>query len=79
MATARPKTIQAKRPTKRKSKSRRETVQPHSGDKRYVRRSRSGRFTENQSEVGRSLSRDRRSKAKRIVPKGQGDRGDQKR
>ena len=79
MATARRKTTKAKGSIKRKSKSRRETVQPHGGDKRCAPRSGSGRFTENQSEVGRSLSRDKRSKAKRVVPKGQGDRGDQRR
>jgi hypothetical protein len=31
-----------------------------------------------QSNVGRSLSADRRSKAKTIVKKGEGDRGDQR-
>jgi hypothetical protein len=58
--------------------SRRELVEPQSKDKRYARRNRKGQFTES-DDVGRSLSQDRRRKAKRVAPKGQGDRGDQKR
>jgi hypothetical protein len=46
-------------------------------DKRYVRRSSAGRFKES-DDLGRSLSSDRRKKAKRTVKKGEGDRGDQK-
>jgi len=57
----------------------REVIQPHSNDKRYIRRDKEGQFTEKQVNVGKSLSADRRSKSKTIVPKGQGDRGDQKR
>ena len=53
----------------------RELIEPHKGDKRYVRRKK-GRFTKNQVGVGRSLAADRRSKAKRKVKKGEGDRGD---
>ena len=59
--------------------SKRTLVEPHKGDKRYVRRAKSGKFTEKQVDVGGSLAADRRSKAKTIVPKGQGDRGDTKR
>jgi hypothetical protein len=44
-------------------------------DKRYVRRGQRGRFKES-DDVGRSLASDRRKKAKRKTPKGQGDRGD---
>ena len=58
--------------------SSREIIQPHKSDKRYVRRNKDGQFTNNQVGVGKSLSADRRSKAKTVVPKGQGDRGDQK-
>ncbi len=58
--------------------SSREIIQPHPGDKRYARRNEEGQFTENQVDVGKSLAADRRSKAKKVVPKGQGDRGDQK-
>lgn len=46
--------------------------------KSYVRRDAQGRFTSDQVEVGRSLSVDRQTKAKATVPKGQGDRGDQR-
>ena len=58
--------------------SKREVIQPHQGDKRYVRRDQQGQFSNDQVSVGRSLANDRRSKAKTVVPKGQGDRGDQK-
>jgi hypothetical protein len=51
----------------------RELIKPHAGDKRFVRRAKKGKFT---IDVGRSLSADRRSKAKTIVKKGEGDRGD---
>ena len=57
----------------------REMIEPNQGDKRYVRRDAAGRFTEEQSNVGRSLSADKRSKSKTVVPKGMGDKGDQKR
>jgi hypothetical protein len=58
--------------------SKREVIQPRKGDKRYARRDEQGQFTGSQANVGKSLSADRRSKAKTVVPKGQGDRGDQK-
>ena len=48
------------------------------GDKRYVRRKK-GKFTKSQDDVGKSLAADRRKKAKKMVKKGEGDRGDQKR
>jgi hypothetical protein len=54
----------------------RQLIEPHRGDKRYVRRKK-GKFSARQSSVSRSLSSDRRSKAKTIVRKGEGDRGDQ--
>ncbi|MFL5727149.1 MAG: hypothetical protein ACJ77F_12490 [Chloroflexota bacterium] len=47
-------------------------------DKRYVRRDERGRFAK-VVDTGRSLSSDRRRPSKTIVPKGQGDRGDQRR
>lgn len=47
-------------------------------DKRFVRRDEQGRFDES-DDVGRSLAQDRRQPAKKKVPSGQGDRGDQKR
>jgi hypothetical protein len=57
----------------------RELIEPNKGDKRYIRRDENGRFTEQQVDVGRSLSADARSTAKKTVPKGQGDKGDTKR
>lgn len=56
----------------------RETIKPHEGDKRYVRRDDAGHFTKDQVDVGKSLAADRRTKSKTVAPKGQGDRGDQK-
>jgi hypothetical protein len=47
-------------------------------DKRFVRRSKRGRFKESDDQ-GRSLAADRRKKAKRAVKSGQGDKGDQRR
>jgi hypothetical protein len=47
-------------------------------DKRYVRRDDEGKFKES-DDVGRSLSQDRKKKAKRTVKAGHGDKGDQKR
>lgn len=58
---------------------RRELIEPHPGDKRYIRRDDEGHFTTDQVDVGRSLSHDIRQPAKRVIPKGQGDKGDQKR
>ena len=58
--------------------SKRTVIEPHKGDRRYVRRNKEGEFTK-QVDVGRSLAADKRSKAKTKVPKGQGDRGDVKR
>jgi hypothetical protein len=57
----------------------RELIEPHKGDKRFIRRDKDGQFTESQVDVGRSLSADRRSQSKTVVKKGDGDRGDQKR
>jgi hypothetical protein len=57
--------------------TKRELIEPTPGDKRYVRRDRNGRFGE-QVDVGQSLARDRRTKAKTVAKKGEGDRGDQK-
>jgi len=53
-------------------------IEPHKDDRRYVRRSKSGQFTEKQVNVGRSLSADRRSKSKTVAKRGDGDRGDRR-
>ena len=48
------------------------------GDARYVRRDPKGKFKES-DDVGKSLSADRRKKAKTVAKKGYGDTGDHKR
>lgn len=57
--------------------AKRELIEPHKGDKRYVRR-KAGKFTDSQDDVSKSLSQDRRRRAKTVAKKGQGDRGDAK-
>jgi hypothetical protein len=57
--------------------ARRELIEPHKGDKRYVRRKKGGEFRES-DDVGRSLSSDRRRKAKTVSKPGQGDKGDRR-
>jgi len=53
----------------------RELIEPHKGDKRYVRRDAEGRFKES-DDVSRSLSQDMRRDAKTAKPRNQGDKGD---
>ncbi len=60
------------------SKRKRELIEPHKGDKRYVRRDALGRFHE-VDDVSRSLSQDIRRKARTRVRSGHGDEGDRKR
>lgn len=57
-----------------KSRGKREFIDTGS-DKRYVRRDSNGQFKES-DDVGRSLSQDRKRKAKTKVKPGHGDRGD---
>jgi hypothetical protein len=54
----------------------RELIEPNEGDKRYVRRDENGQFTDDQVDVGRSLSQDQKQQAKTKVKPGQGDKGD---
>ena len=63
-------------PAKRGS-GKRELIAPND-DKRFVRRDAKGQFTES-DDVGRSLSQDRKKKAKTASKSGYGDRGDRKR
>ena len=58
--------------------AKRELIEPHKGDKRYVRRNPQGEFKES-DDVGRSLAADRRTKAKNVSKPGQGDKGDRRR
>jgi hypothetical protein len=55
--------------------TKRELIEPHKGDKRYVRRDENGEF-DKEVDVGKSLSADARHDAKHDAGKGQGDRGD---
>jgi hypothetical protein len=55
--------------------SKRELIEPHKGDKRYVRRDEQGQFKK-EVDVGRSLAADRRQHSGRKAKPGQGDRGD---
>ena len=60
----------------KKAAAKRELIAPR-GDKRFIRRGAKGRISET-DDVGRSLSQDRRRKAKTKAKAGQGDRGDRK-
>jgi hypothetical protein len=61
----------------KKSSSPRELIEPHPGDKRYVRRDEQGQFKES-DDVSRSLAADRRQHSDTPAKKGQGDKGDHK-
>jgi hypothetical protein len=60
--------------TKKRAGSKRELIDT-GNDKRFVRRDSQGQFKES-DDVGRSLSSDRRRKAKTSAKAGQGDKGD---
>jgi hypothetical protein len=64
----------AKKTAGRKKAAKRELINTGS-DKRFVRRGAAGKFKES-DDVGKSLSADRRKKAKAKVKSGQGDKGD---
>ena len=55
----------------------RERIEPHEGDVRFVRRNEKGQFDEVE-DAGRSLSQDRKRQAKSDTKSGQGDRGDRR-
>ena len=55
----------------------RELIEPHEGDKRYVRRDESGKFSES-DDLNKSLSEDDKRHAKTDSRPGQGDKGDKK-
>ena len=63
-------------PAKKRAAAKRELISPR-GDDRYARRDAKGRIKES-DDVGRSLPQDTKKPAKTVVPKGQGDRGDQR-
>jgi len=56
----------------------RELIEPNEGDKRYIRRDDEGRFTDDQVDVGRSLSQDAKQQSTTEAKPGQGDKGDRK-
>jgi hypothetical protein len=68
------KATRKKKTGARKKAAKRELINTGT-DKRFVRRGTSGKFKES-DDVGRSLSTDRRKKAKTKVQSGQGDKGD---
>ena len=72
--SAQKRTARKKVSSRRRPAAKRESIVPK-GDKRYVRRDARGRIKESDDQ-GRSLSSDRRRKAKRKAKSGQGDRGD---
>ena len=53
----------------------RELIEPHKGDKRFVKRDENGRFSE-VVDAGRSMAQDRKQHAKTTTKSGYGDRGD---
>jgi hypothetical protein len=56
--------------------TKRELIEPTPGDKRYARRDDMGRWTHDQTDVGKALAADQRQHAKATAMPGQGDRGD---
>ena len=56
----------------------RELIEPNEGDKRFIRRDDEGKFTEDQVDLGRSLSQDALQHSRTVAKKGQGDKGDGK-
>ena len=69
------RTVAAKKGSaKKRSTSKRELLDPGT-DKRYVKRTTTGKFKES-DDVSRSLSADKRRKAKTTAKSGYGDQGD---
>jgi hypothetical protein len=77
--TAAGKRAASKRAATKRATGKRELLEPRAGDKRYVRRTAGGEFAANQDDVGRSLARDVKQRARARVAAGRGDEGDQKR
>ena len=69
------KSSKGRKSTKARTSSKRTLIEPHPGDKRYVRRDAKGRIKES-VDVGRSLAADRRRKSKTRAKSGSGDKGD---
>jgi hypothetical protein len=75
MAAAKRKAVRRKPAAKRKVASRRELIDTGT-NKLFVRRNERGTSFSKVVDAGRSITRDKRTKAKRKVLSGQGDRGD---
>jgi hypothetical protein len=71
----RPASASTKRTSTKRAKAAKRSLVSPKGDKRYVRRSSAGQFSES-DDVGKALTSDRRRAAKRKTGKGQGDKGD---
>ena len=67
----------AKKKTARRKAAKRELIDTGS-NKLFVRRNRRGTSFKEVEDVGRSLTSDRRRKAKSVPKRGQGDRGDRR-
>ena len=65
----------SRKPAKARASSKRTLIEPHPGDKRYIRRDAKGRIKES-VDVGRSLAADRRRTSKTRSKPGAGDKGD---
>jgi hypothetical protein len=76
-STSKRRSTSAKRGSSKRGSAKRELINTGT-DKRFVRRGAGGQFKES-DDVGRSLSADRRKKAKTVSKPGQGDKGDRKR
>jgi hypothetical protein len=68
----------AKKKTARRKAAKRELIDTGS-NKLHVRRNKRGTSFKEVEDVGRSLTQDRRRKAKTVAKRGQGDRGDRQR
>ena len=68
----------AKKKTARKSAAKRELIDTGT-NKLFVRRNARGTSFKEVEDVGRSLTADRRRKAKTVAKRGQGDKGDRRR
>jgi hypothetical protein len=77
MAAAKRKTPRKKTAAKRKTASRRELVDTGT-NKLFVRRNARGTSFKKVVDASRSITRDKRTEARRKVPSGQGDRGDRR-
>ena len=73
---ASPPAKRAKRAGTAKKRERIDTTPGRPGGSRYVRRAEGGRFGPDQVDVGRSLTADRRHKAKTTAEPGMKDQGD---